>query len=518
MVSKDMEYKILMVLTVCLMIMGACEIASFNQWGNPDNPSPHTMAKTANSQRFRKSIPSPDGYGYGGMLESLKKNDFSRFRDSVYVDYTGAGQYLDSQIAKAFEEIKKTPFGNTHSNSPASKNSEIEVDKARKLILEWFHTSSEEYDVVFTSGATASLHLIGETFPWTRNSHFYYLRENHNSVLGIREFALHNGAKFHVINSTDVEDECKAPGAEQSSGDEINNLFAYPLEENFSGKMYPKEWINLIQGKNRFHCSGKWYVLLDIAAFAPTHDLDLSKYSADFVVLSFYKMFGFPTGIGALLIRHASAPILNKMYYGGGSVLQTVTQSGDHRVPTSTTRRFEDGTPNFLGISALKFGFEALAGVGGPAAINKHTMAVTHYLYGKLKSLRHYNGQPVLEIYGNHASGDDAAQGPIVTVNVKTPAGEYVSFAEVEKAAAEARIHLRAGWHCNPGAAYGALGLSEEKIAEQIRNHKCFSSTCVHQTALTVVNGVMAGAVRISLGFMTTFEDCDRVVDFFRSR
>lgn len=27
MVSKDMEYKILMVLTVCLMIMGACEIA-----------------------------------------------------------------------------------------------------------------------------------------------------------------------------------------------------------------------------------------------------------------------------------------------------------------------------------------------------------------------------------------------------------------------------------------------------------------------------------------------------------
>ncbi|OAO13034.1 aminotransferase class 5 [Blastocystis sp. ATCC 50177/Nand II] len=80
------------------------------------------------------------------------------------------------------------------------------------------------------------------------------------------------------------------------------------------------------------------------------------------------------------------------------------------------------------------------------------------------------------------------------------------------------RSGLRAGWHCNPGAAYGALGLSEEKIAEQIRNHKCFSSTCVHQTALTVVNGVMAGAVRISLGFMTTFEDCDRVVDFFRSR
>ena len=35
-----------------------------------------------------------------------------------------------------------------------------------------------------------------------------------------------------------------------------------------------------------------------------------------------------------------------------------------------------------------------------------------------MKSLRHYNGQPVLEIYGNHALNDDSKQGPIVTVNV----------------------------------------------------------------------------------------------------
>lgn len=269
---------------------------------------------------------------------------------------------------------------------------------------------------------------MGETFPWTKHSNFYYLRENHNSVLGIREIALRNGAKFHVVNSTDVEYACSASRPDSDSDDEINNLFAYPLEENFSGKMYPKDWINLIHGKNRFDCSGKWFVLLDIAAYAPTHNFDLSKYPADFVVLSFYKMFGFPTGIGALLIRHSSASILNKVYYGGGSVLQTVTQSGDHRLPASTARRFEDGTPNFLGISSLKFGFEALEKVGGPSAINKHTMIVTHYLwhsapyvtnrYNQLKSLRHRNGSPVLEIYGNHQRNDDSAQGPIVTVNV----------------------------------------------------------------------------------------------------
>ena len=40
----------------------------------------------------------------------------------------GAGQYRDSQIQKAFEEIKNHPFGNTHSNSPASKHSEIKTE------------------------------------------------------------------------------------------------------------------------------------------------------------------------------------------------------------------------------------------------------------------------------------------------------------------------------------------------------------------------------------------------------
>lgn len=59
--------------------------------------------------------------------------------------------------------------------------------------------------------------------------------------------------------------------------------------------------------------------------------------------------------------------------------------------------------------------------------------------------------------------------------------------------------------------------MEETKIAEQIRNHKCVAGECRHQSALTILNGVMVGAVRISLGYLTTYEDCDRVIDFFRS-
>ena len=41
---------------------------------------------------------------------------------------------------------------------------------------------------------------------------------------------------------------------------------------------------------------GEWLVVLDAAAYAPTHGLDLSRVKPDFVPLSFYKLFGFPTG------------------------------------------------------------------------------------------------------------------------------------------------------------------------------------------------------------------------------
>ena len=47
----------------------------------------------------------------------------------------------------------------------------------------------------------------------------------------------------------------------------------------------------------------------------------MNEYPASFVVMSFYKMFGFPTGIGALLVRNDVAGLLKKTYFAGGSVV-----------------------------------------------------------------------------------------------------------------------------------------------------------------------------------------------------
>ena len=53
--------------------------------------------------------------------------------------------------------------------------------------------------------AAGALKLVGEGFPWTRGSCFAYTRDNHNSVLGIREQVRSHAAvplqerKWHML-------------------------------------------------------------------------------------------------------------------------------------------------------------------------------------------------------------------------------------------------------------------------------------------------------------------------------
>ena len=68
--------------------------------------------------------------------------------------------------------------------------------------------------------------------------------------------------------------------------------------------------------------SSKWSVCVDAAALVSTSPLDLSLYCPDFVVFSFYKIFGYPTALGALLIRNSAKESFGnrKRFFGGGSV------------------------------------------------------------------------------------------------------------------------------------------------------------------------------------------------------
>lgn len=295
--------------------------------------------------------------------------------DIVYLDHTGSTLYAKSQIQRYQEDLLKNTYGNPHSGCLSSELSSEVIDNIRKEILSFFNTSSEKYHVVFTSNATNGLQLIAENFTFGTEAHhhfshqeanssvrstkwFVYLQDNHTSVVGIRTNALSKGVKIRPVtyeesskeklnidpaNPAQFSESNHFIDAEKSGSfsaqfnhddknHEINNLFAFPAMSNFSGHKYPLEWINFVQDSGPFSKKefGKWFVLLDAASFVSTSPLDLGSYQPDFVPISFYKLFGFPTGLGALIVSVRGSYALKKSYFGGGTVSAYSSNSDFH--------------------------------------------------------------------------------------------------------------------------------------------------------------------------------------------
>ena len=254
---------------------------------------------------FRRDYPVFEGTA---VLDDLRVRDYARLDAGghIYLDYTGGGLYGQSQLARHHELLANSIFGNPHSQNQPSQDISDRVEATRRHILEFFRASSDEYEVIFTPNATGALRLVGESYPFGAGSQYLLIFDNHNSVNGIREFARAKGASVtYVPLSPDdlrVSDETLARHLEAPADGQLHrsgqhqprathNLFAFPAQSNFSGVQHPLAWIARAQAAG-------WDVVLDAAAFAPTNRLDLSLWHPDYLTLSFYKIFGYPTGIG----------------------------------------------------------------------------------------------------------------------------------------------------------------------------------------------------------------------------
>jgi molybdenum cofactor sulfurtransferase len=265
----------------------------------------------------------PGGAG-GTAIDELRRSDFARLDAAghVYLDYTGAGLYADSQLNEHIELLHSNVFGNPHSLNPTSAAMTALVEQARTAVLDFFRASSEEYVAIFTPNATGALRLVGEAYPFRSGDRFLLSFDNHNSVNRIREFARARGAETIYVPSEAPElrvDEELLPRYLTEVSGEHHNLFAYPAQSNFSGVQHPLAWID------QAHAQG-WDVLLDAAAYGPSNRLDLSRWHPDFVALSFYKMFGWPTGVGALLARRDALAKLERPWFSGGTIVAAFVQ------------------------------------------------------------------------------------------------------------------------------------------------------------------------------------------------
>ena len=113
-----------------------------------------------------------------------------------------------------------------------------------------------------------------------------------------------------------------------------------------------------------------WDVLLDASAFVPTNRLDLSRWHPDFVVVSWYKVFGYPTGVGSLIVRREALERLRRPWFAGGSIGVASVVAPRHTLGPDEVG-FEDGTIDYLSLPAIEIGLRHIEAVGMPT-IHQH--------------------------------------------------------------------------------------------------------------------------------------------------
>jgi selenocysteine lyase/cysteine desulfurase len=397
--------------------------------------------------------------------------------------------------------LNNVVFGNPHSKNLTSMAMTERVEQAREKVLDYFRASADEYMVIFTPNASGALKLVGESYPFEAGDRCLLTFDNHNSVNGVREFARAKGANITYVpilppdlrvDTDQLIQELNAPTQAK------HKLFAYPAQSNFTGVQHPLEWIAYAQSLG-------WDVLLDAAAFAPTNRLDLSRWHPDFVDLSFYKIFGYPTGTGCLLARKDAVTKLRRPWYAGGTITFS-SVLGDGHYLTPGAAGFEDGTVNYLSIPAVELGLKFIESVG-VEMIHTRVACLTAWLIEQLLTLSHSNGNPVIQLYG---PANMHMRGGTVQVNFFDPDGTLFDCVDVERMANAERISLRAGCHCNPGAREAALGFTQDELTA------CFKDKAsqTFEQFLQVIDGKTTGALRASVGMVTNFEDIYRYMQF----
>jgi selenocysteine lyase/cysteine desulfurase len=366
------------------------------------------------------------------------------------------------------------------------------VEETRNYVLNYFN-AADDYFCIFTPNASGALKIVGESYPFSEDSFLLLSLDNHNSVNGIREFAKKKGGRFQY-SPLDVK-ELKLNEAElmknlDSQPSKKDKLFAFPAQSNVSGVKHPLAYVKRAQDKG-------WDVLLDVAAFVPSSRLDLQEVKPDFASVSFYKIFGYPTGLGCLLLKKEKFGKLVKPWYAGGTIsLSSATFDGHYLMPNH--ERFEDGTLNYLDIPAIKIGLQYIEGIGIDT-INKRVQSLAGWLLKKLRDLQHSNGNPLIRIFGPEQMDE---RGGTLVMNFYDKDGKLHPFSFIESEANKRNISIRTGCFCNPGIDETNNCVSAVHLEDYFSAHP--DGNFYEMMDFT---GHLRGSVRISLGLASNFKD-----------
>ncbi|KAF8709885.1 hypothetical protein HU200_029599 [Digitaria exilis] len=260
-------------------------------------------------------------------VDRLRADEYPHL-DKVCLDYCGFGlfSYLqsinpaDSSAAFTLSEI--TANLNNHALYGSAEKGTAEHD-IKNRIMDYLNIPESEYCLVFTVSRGSAFRLLAECYPFGTNKRLLTMFDHESqSVNWMAQAARDKGAKAYSawfkwptlkICSTELRKLISTKKRRRK--DSATGLFVFPVQSRVTGAKYSYQWMALAQQNH-------WHVLLDAGALGPKDmdSLGLSLFRPDFIITSFYRVFGAdPTGFGCLLIKKSVMASLQSPSGGTGA-------------------------------------------------------------------------------------------------------------------------------------------------------------------------------------------------------
>lgn len=298
-------------------------------------------------------------------------------KNLVYFDNAATIQRPQSVI-DLWNELAVNSNANIHRAVHRMADEATEAyEQARTYVKEFINADSTE-EIIFTSGATASINLVaysfGEKFIDEGDEILVSEAEHHSDIIPWQLLCERKKAVLKVIPTDDSGHLCLSELDALIT--DRTKLAAVTHISNVLGIVNPIDDIVRI-------CHDRGVkVLIDGAQGIVHSKVDVRKTDCDFYAFSGHKVYA-ATGTGVL---YGKKELLDRMppFMGGGEMVGTVRFSGTTYAPLPL--KFEAGTQNFTGLATLKPALEMASGINSDADIRRYSDSVRDYLYTELTS------------------------------------------------------------------------------------------------------------------------------------
>lgn len=357
------------------------------------------------------------------MSPIVNKSEFPIFKNRKLT-------YLDSASTSQKPKVVLDAMKNVYENSNAnvhralydlgSESTEL-YESSRELVAKFINANSSK-EIIFTSGATASINLLAYSIGSQLKEDDEVLishMEHHANIVPWQQLVKRTGIKLKYLPLTDSGEIDLSKSSELITAK--TKIVSITHMSNVLGTINPiKEIAKLTK------MVGAVFIV-DGAQSVSHMPVNVQDLECDFLVFSGHKMLG-PTGVGVLWGKFE---LLNDLdpFLSGGEMIEKVTleESTWNEVPY----KFEAGTPNYVQAIGLGAAVKFLSKIG-MENIRKYEKELTSYAVEKLQSI------PNLNIHGSPKN-----RGSVISFNI-----ENIHPQDLAQFLNEDNICIRVGHHC----------------------------------------------------------------------